>query len=138
MSKSLKKNYLFNLANTISSMIFPLITFPYAARVMMADGIGQVNFFTSIISYISLFTCLGIPLYAVREIAKVRDDSKKLVQTTTEILLLHLCLTFFGYVVVFVMALFVDKVSADVPLFLILSTSLLFTALGCEWFYQGI
>ena len=138
MSKSLKKNYLFNLANTISSMIFPLITFPYAARIMMADGIGQVNFFSSIISYISLFTCLGIPLYAVREIAKVRDDIKKLVQTTTEILLLHLCLTFLGYVVVFVMALFVDKVSADVPLFLILSTSLLFTALGCEWFYQGI
>ena len=30
---------------------------------MMADGIGQVNFFQSIISYISLFTCLGCLLY---------------------------------------------------------------------------
>lgn len=138
MSKSLKKNYLYNLTITVSSMIFPLITFPYAARIMMADGIGQVNFFSSIISYISLFTCLGIPLYAVREIAKVRDNLNKLVHTTTEILLLHLCLTFLGYLVVLVIAFCVDKVSVDIPLFLLLSTSLLFTALGCEWFYQGM
>lgn len=138
MSKSLKKNYLYNLTITVSSMIFPLITFPYAARIMMADGIGQVNFFSSIISYISLFTCLGIPLYAVREIAKVRDNLNKLVHTTTEILLLHLCLTFLGYLVVLVIAFCVDKVSVDIPLFLLLSTSLLFTALGCDWFYQGM
>lgn len=138
MSKSLKKNYLYNLIITVSSMIFPLITFPYAARILMADGIGQVNFFSSIISYISLFTCLGIPLYAVREIAKVRDDLNILVKTTTEILLLHLCLTFLGYVVVCIIAFCVDKVSVDIPLFLLLSTSLLFTALGCEWFYQGM
>ena len=138
MSKSLKKNYLYNLIITVSSMIFPLITFPYAARILMADGIGQVNFFSSIISYISMFTCLGIPLYAVREIAKVRDDHNKLVKTTTEILLLHLCLTFLGYIVVCIMAFCVDKVSDDIPLFLLLSTSLLFTALGCEWFYQGM
>ena len=110
MSKSLKKNYLYNLTITVSSMIFPLITFPYAARIMMADGIGQVNFFSSIISYISLFTCLGIPLYAVREIAKVRDDIKNLVKTTTEILLLHLCLTFLGYLAVIIIAFCVDKI----------------------------
>ena len=75
---------------------------------------------------------------AVREIAKVRDDHNKLVKTTTEILLLHLCLTFLGYIVVCIMAFCVDKVSVETPLFLLLSTSLLFTALGCEWFYQGM
>lgn len=133
-----ERNYLFTLANTVSSMLFPLITFPYAARVMMADGIGQVNFFSSIISYISLFTCLGIPMYAVREIAKNRDDKQKLAQTATEILLLHLCLTFIGYIAVTVIAFAVDKVSVDTPLFLLLSVSLLFGAVGCEWFYHGI
>ena len=77
MPGSLKANYIFNLLNTVLGLLFPLITFPYAARVVMADGIGQVNFFSSIISYISLFTCLGIPMYAIREIARVRDDKKK-------------------------------------------------------------
>ena len=119
-------------------MLFPLITFPYAARIIMADGIGQVNFFSSIISYISLFTCLGIPMYAIRETARVRDDQKELSKTTTEILLLHACLTLFGYLAVFIIAFTVPKVMVDIPLFLLLSTSIFFTAIGCEWFYQGV
>lgn len=74
MAQSVKVNYILNLINTGSQMLFPLITFPYACRVIEADGIGQVNFFTSIIGYISLFTSLGIPMYAIREIARVRND----------------------------------------------------------------
>ena len=119
-------------------MLFPLITFPYAARIIMADGIGQINFFSSIISYISLFTCLGIPMYAIRETAKVRDDQTTLSKTTTEILLLHISLTLVGYIAVFIIAFTVPKVMADIPLFLLLSTSIFFTAIGCEWFYQGV
>ena len=138
MSKSLKKNYILNLTNTISTMLFPLITFPYAARIIMADGIGQVNFFSSIISYISLFTCLGIPMYAIRETARVRDNQKELSKTTTEILILHACLTLFGYLAVFIIAFTVPKVMVDIPLFLLFSTSIFFTAIGCEWFYQGV
>ena len=119
-------------------MLFPLITFPYAARILMADGIGQVNFFSSIISYISLFTCLGIPLYAIRETARVRDNQKELSKTVTEILILHSGLTLLGYVAVFIIAYTVPKVMVDIPLFLMLSTSIIFTAIGCEWFYQGV
>lgn len=46
MTKSVKANYLFNLINSASQLLFPLITFPYASRIMLADGIGQVNFFS--------------------------------------------------------------------------------------------
>lgn len=138
MSRSLKNNYILNLANTISTMLFPLITFPYAARIIMADGIGLINFFSSIISYISLFTCLGIPMYAIRETARVRDNQKELSKTTTEILLLHACLTTLGYIIVFIIASTVPKVMVNIPLFLLLSTSIFFTAIGCEWFYQGV
>ena len=138
MTKSVKANYLFNLINSASQLLFPLITFPYASRIMMADGIGQVNFFQSIISYISLFTCLGIPMYAIREIAKVRDNLEKMTRTTVEILLLHAFLTLFGYIIVAAICMTVAKVQTDIPLFLILSVSIFFTAIGCEWFYQGI
>jgi len=104
----------------------------------MADGIGQVNFFSSIISYISLFTCLGIPMYAIREIARVRDDKKSLSTITTEILLLHTGLTILGYFAVVVLCMTITKVKADIPLFLLLSTNIFFVAIGCEWFYQGV
>lgn len=137
MAKSIKANYLFNLINSASQLLFPLITFPYASRIMMADGIGQVNFFQSIISYISLFTCLGIPMYAIREVAKVRDNPEKMTRITVEILLLHAFLTLLGYMAVAVICLTVTKVQTDIPLFLLLSATIFFTAIGCEWFLES-
>lgn len=138
MSQSVKVNYILNLINTGTQMLFPLITFPYVCRVIEADGVGQVNFYNSIISYISLFTCLGIPMYAIREIARVRDDVVKMNRTATEILLLHSMLTLIGYAIVAVLCLTVPQIQANIPLFLILSLTIFFTAIGCEWFYQGI
>ena len=119
-------------------MLFPLITFPYACRVIEPEGIGQVNFFSSIIGYISLFTCLGIPMYAVREIARDRNDIVKMNRTAVEILLLHALLSLAGYLIVAVLCLTVPQIKVDIPLFLILSLTIFFTAIGCEWFYQGI
>lgn len=138
MAQSVKVNYILNLINTGTQMLFPLITFPYVCRVIEADGIGQVNFFQSIISYISLFTCLGIPMYAIREIARDRNDVVKMNRTATEILLLHSMLTLVGYAIVAILCLTVPQIQVNIPLFLILSLTIFFTAIGCEWFYQGI
>lgn len=138
MARSIKTNYIFNLINTVSSFIFPVITFPYASRIMLAEGIGLVNFYQSIIQYLSLLTCLGIPMYAIREIAKVRDDPQECSKTTLEILSLHLFLTFLGYLISYILCLSVIKIQANIPLFIILSLTLILTTIGCEWFYQGI
>ena len=138
MAQSVKVNYILNLINTGTQMLFPLITFPYVCRVIEADGIGQINFFQSIISYISLFTCLGIPMYAIREIARDRSDVVQMNRTAMEILLLHSMLTLVGYAIVAILCLTVPQIQVNMPLFLILSLTIFFTAIGCEWFYQGI
>lgn len=138
MAQSVKVNYILNLINTGTQMLFPLITFPYVCRVIEADGIGQINFFQSIISYISLFTCLGIPMYAIREIARDRSDVVQMNRTAMEILLLHSMLTLVGYAIVATLCLTVPQIQVNIPLFLILSLTIFFTAIGCEWFYQGI
>lgn len=138
MAQSVKVNYILNLINTGTQMLFPLITFPYVCRVIEADGIGQINFFQSIISYISLFTCLGIPMYAIREIARDRSDVVQMNRTAMEILLLHSMLTLVGYAIVAILSLTVPQIQVNIPLFLILSLTIFFTAIGCEWFYQGI
>lgn len=135
---SIKSNYIYNLLNTITSLLFPLITFPYAARIMGPEGIGLVNFFQSIISYVILIVSLGIPLYAVREIARVRNDQAKMNNTFAEIMILHFILTFAGYVVLLILCLTVPHISSDTTLFALLSLSVIFTTIGCEWFYQGI
>ena len=47
-------------------------------------------------------------------------------------------LTLAGYAVVYVLVATVAKIQVDIPLFLLLSTNLFFTAIGAVWFYQGI
>ena len=134
MAKSLRVNYIFNMLNTVTGLLFPLITFPYASRIMLADGIGQVNFFQSI----TLLTCLGIPMYAIRKIASVRDDVAERNKVAIEILLLHATLSLIGYVIVALLAAFVSDIQVNIPLFFILGLTIFFTAIGCEWFYQGV
>lgn len=138
MSKSLKVNYIYCLINTLTGVLFPLITFPYASRILEADGIGEIGFFSSIIGYISLFTGIGIPIYAIREIAKTRDDVAIMSRTAVEILLLHTIMVIIGYVFVAILCVLISKTLIDIPLFLILSISIFFSAIGCEWFYKGI
>lgn len=138
MSTSIKKNFALNFINILSGLLFPLVTFPYASRILMPDGIGLVQFFQTIVGYISLCTALGIPIYAIREIARVRDDQAECNKMTIEILLLHSGLTFIGYVIVAVLIATVSKIQIDIPLFLLLSTNLFFSAIGALWFYQGI
>lgn len=138
MPTSIKKNFVLNLFNTVTGLLFPIITFPYASRILFAEGIGQIQFFQSIVDYIMLCTSLGIPLYAVREIARIRDNDLLRTKVTVEILLLHALLTLIGYGVVFVLIHLVAKIQVDIPLFLLLSTALLFNAIGVAWFYQGV
>lgn len=135
---SVKTNFVYNIISTVSGLLFPLLTFPYASRVLMADGIGQVQFFTSIINYVVLLTSLGIPMYAIREIARVRDNQVELSKTTAEIILLSLFLAFLGYIGLAVICFVVDEVQLNIPLFLILSSTLLISTIGCSWFYSGV
>lgn len=82
---SIKKNFIMNALLTISSFIFPLITFPYISRILSPEGIGKVSFANSVVAYFALFAQLGIPTYGVRACAKVRDNKKELSQTVQEI-----------------------------------------------------
>ncbi len=135
---SVKSNILLNGLNTVTSIIFPVITFPYAARILLPDGIGAVNFLNSIISYIILLTSLGIPMYAVKEIAKYRDNKEQRDRITVEIIILSAFLCLLGYIGVWILAKFIPQIHQQASLFYILSLSILFTAIGVNWFYQGV
>ena len=87
--KSIKINLIMNTIKTLMSLIFPLITFPYASRILGATGIGRVNYASSIVSYFSMFAALGISTYAVREGARIRDDKEKFSKFSREHKFVH-------------------------------------------------
>lgn len=75
--KSIKKNYLYNLAYQILLIIVPLITIPYLSRVLGVENIGINSFTLSIVAYFILFANIGIGSFGAREIALHQDDRKR-------------------------------------------------------------
>ena len=69
-NSSLKLNFVMNALLTMTSFIFPLITFPYVSRILLPTGTGKVSFATSVVSYFALFAQMGIPYYGIRVCAK--------------------------------------------------------------------
>ena len=76
-TRSVKFNFAMNVILTASTMIFPLITFPYISRILLPAGVGKVNFATSVVSYFSMIAMLGVPVYGVRACAQVRDNKEQ-------------------------------------------------------------
>lgn len=136
--KSLKMNFIMNAILTMSSFIFPLITFPYVSRVLLPVGTGRVSFATSLISYFSMFAQLGIPTYGIRACAEVRDDREKLTRTAQELLILNLIMSAFSYGVLILALLFVPRLQEDRMLYIIISATILLTSIGMEWLYKAL
>ena len=131
--KSIKVNSILNVIKTISSIIFPLITFPYISRVLQPENVGKVNFGSSFVSYFSLIASLGITTYAIRECSAVRGDKKKLGEKASQIFSINVCTTIVAYVLLGLSLIFFRKLDSYRTLIIIQSTAILFTTWGADW-----
>lgn len=136
--KSIKLNFIMNIILTMSSFIFPLITFPYVSRILLPSGTGKVSFATSIVSYFLMFAQLGIPTYGIRACAKVRDDRRMLTKTAQELLIINIIMSVISYIALFVALAFVPRLQDDKPLYAIISFTIILTSIGMEWLYKAL
>ena len=137
MKKSLVKNYLYNVSLALLNILFPLITFPYIARVLGAEGVGKINYANSIVNYFLLLASLGIPVYGVREIAKVRNNRKKVSTVFSEIFTINLCSTILFTVIYYVMILNSPLFMKEKILFSVIGILLVLNIFNLDWLYQG-
>lgn len=135
---SLKLNFIMNAILTMSSIVFPLITFPYVSRILLPVGTGKVSFATSLVSYFALFAQLGIPTYGIRACAVVRDDKEKLTRTVHELFIINLIMSVIAYAALFFALVFIPRLHEERSLYIIISLTILFNAIGMEWLYKGL
>lgn len=135
---SLKLNFVMNAILTMSSFIFPLISYPYVSRILLPEGTGKVSFATSLIAYFIMFAQLGIPTYGVRACSRVRDDRQALTRTAQELLIINLIMTALSYTALFLALLFVPRLRAERTLYLLVSLSMIFNTIGMEWLYKAL
>lgn len=135
---SLKKNYVYNLISQILTLVIPLITTPYIARVLTEVGNGQYSYAFSIITYFILFANLGFNIYGQREVAKKRDNKEEISKVFFEILILKSILTFISLAVLFVILFTVGFGENYNLLIMVFSIQIFAVIFDIQFFYQGI
>lgn len=135
---SVKFNFIMNFIMTTSSILFPLITFPYVSRVLLSVGNGKVAFASSVITYFTMFASLGIPTYGIRVCAKVRDDKEKLSKTVQELLIIN-SVTMLVTGIIFVLSvILVPKFRAEKELFIINGIGMVLNVFAIQWLYNAL
>ncbi len=135
---SVKYNFIMNFILTASNLVFPIITFPYVARVLSVANNGKVSFVTSVANYFIMVASLGIPTYGVRACAVVREDKDKLTKTVQELCIINAIMTVFVTITFILSVYFVPQFREEKTLFLINAVSVALNFIGMNWVYQAL
>lgn len=100
--KSMKMNVILNVFNTVLTMSFSLLTYPYASRILGATNLGKINFSQSIVSYFALLAALGFNTYAIREGARIREDKNKVNIFSNEVFSLNGISTIISFILMII------------------------------------
>lgn len=136
--KSLLKNVIYNFIYTGLNFLYPLITAPYISRVLGASNLGKVNFATAIVNWFILFAVFGTTTYGVRQVAKSRDNKEELNKVFSEIFIINATLSIIVTIIYVICIVSIDQFYTEMPLYLILSLSIILNMFSIDWFFQGI
>ncbi len=137
-NKSLVKNFSLNLIKTFMSIVFPLITFPYASRVLGAEGIGKVQFAESITNYFVLLAGLGINAYGIREAAKYKNNRSALESFSGELFTINIFSTIVAYIIYYIIFFTFGYLKEYRVLISIQMLVILFSLFGLDWLFIAI
>lgn len=135
---SIKFNFIMNFIMTASSIIFPLITFPYVSRVLLPVGNGKIAFVSSVTAYFTLFASLGIPTYGIRVCAGARDDKEKLSKTVQEILFINLATMVITCSVYIVSIFLIPELYEEKELFIIQIFGMIMNVFAMNWLFSAL
>lgn len=134
MQRKLRVNYIANLAYQLFSVIAPLITTPYVARVLQADGVGLYSYTYSIATGFVAVAQFGTVAYGQRQIAYNRDNVLERSRIFYNVFLLRLLTTAAALGVYFL----IFSRSDQFEMFALQSLCIFAVAVDISWFFQGM
>jgi O-antigen/teichoic acid export membrane protein len=136
--KSLIRNYFYNSGLNILNMIFPIISFPYISRVLGVEGLGEASFILIFSGYFITLTALGIPIYGIREIAKIKTNKIELNKLFSELFLLNFVnMIIFSFIYLLIIYNF-SHFENNITLYLLIGINIIFSFFQIDWLFQGL
>lgn len=131
--RSLTINAILNLTRQAMTIVFPFITFPYVSRILGSSEFGKYNFATSIVSYFSLFAIFGLTNFAVREGARIRENSSDFTKLASQLFSFNLLTTSVAYALLLLITILSPKLNVYFTLIMVQSLSIILTTIGLDW-----
>jgi len=120
----------------IVATLTPLLTTPYVARTLGADGVGKFSYTLSIASYFALAAMLGITTYGCKEIAKCAEDKDKRSKCFFEIYNIQIVLSITSFAAYFLYVTFFE--GKYLTLFLIQGVRIAACVFDVNWVLFGL
>lgn len=134
--KSLKLNAMISSLNTLVSLIFPLITFPYISRVLQVENVGSINLGYSIIEYFVLIAGFGVNTFAIRTGSSIRDDRNALSEFANQMFTINIITTVISIIMLLLLLSLPTKLANYKNLILVQSLMLIFSPMALDWYYS--
>ncbi len=134
----MRKNLFYNTLLSVSNILFPIMSFPYAARILGPQGIGKAQFIFSFAQYFALFAALGIPLYGIKAIASIKDQKQKLATTFFELTTIYFIASLLISIIYLIVIFTIPFFEKDQKLYLVAGLLTILSFSNTDWYYTGI
>ena len=136
--KVLVENFAYLSLLQVAGYVFPLITMPYLARVIGVEGFGKIAFASGIMVWIQTIADWGFNFTATRDVAKNRDNKKKVSEVFSNVLWARCLLMILSFAVLLVLVMFVPEFKENAAVifvtFLMIPGHIMFP----DWFFQAM
>lgn len=136
--KTLVANFGYLSLLQVAGYVFPLITMPYLARVIGAEGFGKIAFAAAITVWFQTIADWGFNYTATRDVAKNRDNKEKVSEIFSNVLWARILLMLVSFVALAICVMTIPKLreNADVIMisFLMIPGHIMFP----DWFFQAM
>lgn len=135
--KDIRVNALANMLLRILNIVFPIITNPYLARVIVKYDMGHFSIADAIASLFIPLATLGIYNYGVREISKVKEDVDKRNEVFSELFYVSLVASIMATVAYYVYIHFIYHIQDWHKVYYIMGIQVLAQFLYIEWMNEA-
>lgn len=120
------------------SYLFPLLTMPYLARVLGADGLGRIAFAAAVIMWLQTVTDWGFNYTATREVAKHRDNPDMVSRLFSTVLWARCLLALACLLVLMLLIVLVPRFRENWLILLFTFIQVPTNILFPSWFFQAL
>ncbi len=139
--KEMQAPVIFTLIRNVTIALLSFVSFPFASQALGASAMGMYGFANTFVYYFLIISRLGIPLIAIRECAKVKDDKAALSAKVQAFFVLQLITTAASFLLLLII-MFAGRgvvIQENIwHLVFLLSVNFLIGVFSFEWLYIAL